>query len=211
MQVHLGTAICPCNQLFSLGLVSFPREVSWRGQACCLGSYSQRGPVYNLPRESLCFSRVRCPQMPHQKGVRGLNASPADFSTLQGLIPTLPSPAELPSAHISESLDGFPRVNQVALQLFITGLDLSFLRTEKPVTACFPAFQLPTFYCHFLLFGWVLEKSHQYCLSGVSEETGATYLSSIAVFNQTVPNICEQKVHTLSSLPFSVQCLDLMF
>lgn len=107
---------------------------------------------------------------------------------LQVLIPTLSSPPELPSAHISESLDGFHRVNQVALQLFITGLDLSFLRTEKPVTACFPAFQLPTFYCHFLLFGCVLEKSHQYCFSGVSEETGATYFSSIAIFNQIVPN-----------------------
>lgn len=92
-----------------------------------------------------------------------LHASPQTFPLFVFVHPLSSPPPEFPSAHISETLNGFCRVNQVASQLFMTGLALSFLRTVKPVTAGLPAFQLPIFCGSFLLSCYLrlyLKNSH---------------------------------------------------
>lgn len=91
-------------------------------------------------------------------------------------------------------LAGFCRVSQAASRLFTAGLELSFLVPAKPVTACLPAFQLPTFCGSFLLSCYLrlcLKNLIHTVLVEFQERLELHLLFSLPSFTGFYPTICK--------------------
>lgn len=191
MQINPGTAICPYNQLFSLGLeVGFTRgdSILLQGLGLIARVPMARQGKYTNFTEDPGFSRVPHPHTLYREGSEGRMLHQQTFPLFSVLTP----PSRVTQCPYFSDSDGFCRVNQIASQLFITGLDLSFLRTAKPVTACLPAFQLPTFYCSFfplLLSQAVFLKNRiNTLLVGFWERLELHTFIQFAIFNQILLN-----------------------